>query len=87
MIPQPVPPFWFHQRQCKLEALEEGLFRAVGPNLAEGFLGVRQSEGGHWTPVFRLAKDGPDLSAGEQFDTPKEAWDAAFELYRVNVVV
>ena len=88
MIPQPVPPFWFGQRQCKLEPLEDGTYRVGGPNLAEAFLGIRQKENGRWKPVFRLVKDGPDVADGDtELATPQEAWDAAFELYRIQLVV
>jgi hypothetical protein len=86
--PPPLAPFWFGQRQCKLEPQENGMYRASGPNLAEAFLGIRSTAHGRWAPVFRLAADGPDLAeAHGDFARPQEAWEAAFELYRIQVVV
>jgi hypothetical protein len=88
MTAQPVPPFWFGQRQCKLEPLEDGSYRVTGPNLAEAFIGIRPREYGRWAPEFRLAKDGPNLAeADAELATPQEAWDAAFELYRLSLIV
>jgi hypothetical protein len=86
--PQPLTPFWFRQRQCKLEPLENGMVRATGPNLAEAFLGVRSTTNGRWLPIFRLSAEGPDLAeTHEDLATPQEAWEAAFELYRIHVIV
>ncbi len=87
MTTQPVPPFWFGQRQCKLEALEDGVYRVTGPNLAEAFISIRSTENGRWVPVFRLVKDGPDLARTQELATPREAWEAAFELYRIQMIV
>ena len=87
MTSQPVPPFWFGQRQCKLEPVEDG-YRVTGPNLAEAFISIRSTENGRWVPVFRLAKDGRDLAQTHQeLATPQEAWEAAFELYRIQLIV
>jgi len=85
---QPVPPFWFHQRQAKLDpAGAEDSYRITAPNAAEGFIGIQKTNG-DWRPVFRLSAAGPDLAeAAAKCRTPKEAWDAAFELYRVHVLV
>jgi len=88
MTTQPVPPFWFGQRQCKLEAQEGGVYRVTGPNLAEAFISIRATPNGGWAPVFRLAQDGPDLAETHgEFPTPQEAWEAAFEIYRIQVIV
>ena len=64
------------------------LYRLTAPNLGEAFIGIRQAENGRWLPVLQRTAAGPDLAetAGE-FATAQEAWDAAFELYRVQVVV
>jgi hypothetical protein len=84
----PTLPFWFRQRQGKAEPAGADLYRLTAPNLAEAFIGIRQAENGHWLPVFKQTADGPDLAAAsEDFATPQEAWDAAFERYRVCLVV
>jgi hypothetical protein len=84
----PVPPFWFHQRQGKMEPAGTDTYRLTGPNLAEAFIGIQAADSGQWRPVFRQASDGPDLAEGAPArSTPREAWEAAFELYRIHVVV
>jgi hypothetical protein len=81
-------PFWFKQRQCKSEPAGDNVLRVSGPNLGEAFLIVRQGDGGRWQAALRLAADGPDMAATEaRFPTDEDAWLAAFELYRSQVIV
>jgi hypothetical protein len=81
-------PSWFKQRQGTAEAAGDNLYRLTGPNLAPAFLGIRQVEGGKWQAFLRLAENGPDAAVSEaHFDTIPDAWEAAFELYRINVIV
>jgi len=71
-----------------LEPLEDGVYRVTGPNLAEAFISVRSAADDRWAPVFRSSKDGPNLAESTPpLDTAREAWQAAFELYRTQVVV
>lgn len=85
---QPTPPFWFLQRQGKLEAAGENVYRATAPNLGEAYLGIRRSENGRWSAFLRATADGNDLaSTAAEFDAPQYAWDAAFELHRNTLVV
>ena len=81
-------PFWFRQRQAKMEPAGTDTYRLTAPNAAEGFVSIRATELGRWAPVFRMRLDGPDLAeAHEELETPREAWEAAFELYRMHVLV
>lgn len=84
---QPILPFWFKQRQCKAEPAGDDVLKVTGPNLGESFIAIRKGASGHWQAVFRTAADGPDLAVAEpEIDTPQDAWESAFELFRVNVV-
>jgi hypothetical protein len=84
---EPIPPFWFKQRQCNMEPAGENTVRVTGPNLGEVFLRI-EPVGGRWRAALRLAADGSDASYTDpELATPKEAWDAAFELYRVRMIV
>jgi hypothetical protein len=88
MSTEPTPPFWFRLRQGKLESAGTDSYRVTAPNLGEAWIGIRPSANGHWQPVLRLTKDGPDRADPPvELATPQDAWDAAFELYRVQVVV
>jgi hypothetical protein len=81
-------PFWFKQRQCKAEPAGDNVLRVSGPNLGEAFLIVRKAENGRWQAALRLAAGGADMAATEAtFPTDDDAWLAAFELYRGNVIV
>jgi hypothetical protein len=85
---QPVPPSWFKQRQAKTEPAGDNILRLTGPNLGEAFICIRQGENNRWSAGLRLTADGSDVAAtGPDFTKPSDAWDAAFELYRLHVVV
>jgi hypothetical protein len=88
-MPEPITPFWFKQRQLKYEtAGSEHVLKITGPNLADAFIRIWQTENGRWQAAFRRTADGPDEAVSEPNNPgPREAWDAAFELYRENVIV
>ena len=84
----PDPPFWFKQRQCKVEPVSGSeLMRLSGPNLTEAFIHVKR-ESDRWRVGLRLKADGDDVATAES-PKPSEhaAWEAAFELYRTHVIV
>jgi hypothetical protein len=83
-----VTPYWFKQRQAKAEAAGEDTYRLTGPNLPEAFLSIRRAENHRWSAALRLSADGPEAAAtAPEFETPADAWEAAFELYREHVIV
>ena len=86
---QPITPFWFKQRQLKFDpAGSDTTLKITGPNLGEAFISIRQTENQRWQAAFRRTADGPDETATEpNIPGQREAWDAAFELYRQNVIV
>jgi hypothetical protein len=64
------------------------MFRAHAPNLPEAFIGVRRNGDGKWAGFMRFEPGGSDIAASEPvFDREPEAWNAAFELYRREVIV
>jgi hypothetical protein len=82
------PPFWFKQRQAKAEPAGPDTYRVTAPNQREAFLSIRQGAGGRWGAALRLTADGPEAAATDAtYNTPGEAWDAAFELYRRELVI
>jgi hypothetical protein len=84
---EPTPPFWFKQRQCKYEPAGDNMLKITGPNLGEAYLRIER-DGDRWRAALRKTSDGPDVSATPaELPTPKEAWEAAFELYRLHVIV
>ena len=88
MSQPPILPTWFKQRQAKADPAGPDTFRLTAPNLGEAFVTVRKGENGRWAAALKSAADGPDITSTEpEFETPGEAWQAAFELYRVAVVV
>lgn len=83
---QPIPPFWFLMRQGKLELAGDDICRVTAPNLAEAFIGIRAGDNGRWSAFLR--RDGPIEAAGPtDFAKKTDAWEAAFELYRIHLVV
>jgi hypothetical protein len=84
----PTPPFWFRLRQGKAEPAGPDTYRLTAPNLAEAFIGIRKTENGRWLPLLKQTADGVSMAEmPEDFATPQEAWEAAFELYRRHFVV
>jgi hypothetical protein len=80
-------PFWFKQRQCKTEPAGDNVVKVTGPNLNETYLRIFADDG-RWKAAVRTSADGPDVQAAtDSFPTPRNAWDAAFELYRTNFIV
>lgn len=85
---EPTLPFWFKQRQAKAEPASPDAYRLTAPNLREAIVSIRKDAEGRWGAALRLAADGPEVAAtATSYDTPGDAWDAAFELYRREMVV
>lgn len=82
----PAPPFWFVQRQAKAEPAGENVLRLTAPNLREAFIAIKPAESG-WLGALRTSADGSDIAASQRYDDPIDAWNAAFELYRLQFVV
>ena len=83
-----VPPFWFVQRQARAEPAGADTLRLTAPNLGEAFISIRQADNGRWSAALRQTADGPEVAATEgDYETPEDAWAAAFELYRTHVVI
>lgn len=84
----PTPPYWFNQRQGKAEPAGTDSFRLTAPNLKPAFISIQRDDNGLWSAALRLEEGAPPVAATEaEFAAPESAWDAAFELYRVQVVV
>lgn len=85
---EPVPPFWFLQRQGKRESSGNEAYRLTAPNQAEAYISVRCEGDGVYRAALRLTQEGPDAVVAEPvYDNPQDAWGAAFELYRTHVVI
>ncbi len=85
---QPVPPFWFQQRQGKMEPAGENTFRLTAPNQGEAFIFIQAADNGRWSAGLKTAVDGPVLAASRGiFESEEDAWAAAFEIYRNELVV
>ena len=83
-----IVPSWFNQRQGKAEAAGENAYRLSAPNSKPALISIQRGDNGRWSGALRLADDGPVVASTEpEFPRPEEAWDAAFELYRRQVVV
>jgi hypothetical protein len=85
---QPVPPFWFVQRQGKMEPAGTNTFRLTAPNQGEAFIFVERADNGPWLAGLRNTAEGAAVIKSEPiWETEEDAWAAAFELYRNEVIV
>jgi hypothetical protein len=82
-------PSWFKQRQGKAEKLaDEHTYRLSAPQLADAFISIRTGDNSLWSATLRANEAGPDVAAtGPTYKTETEAWEAAFELYRQDIVM
>jgi hypothetical protein len=85
---QPTLPTWFKYRQGKAEPAGDNTYRLTAPNQQEAFVSIRPGANGRWTGLVRLTATGPEVAATDaEFELPADAWAAAFELYRRQVIV
>ena len=81
-------PTWFKYRQGKAEPAGQDVLKLTAPNLPEAFVAIRDAEKGKYQGVLRIAADGPEIAVTQPvFATRGDAWGAAFELYRDQIVV
>jgi len=85
LMQQPVPPFWFKQRQAKCDSVGEESYKLTAPLLPESFIAIRRVEGG-WQAVLKPTADGSDTAVSGPYAEPVDAWGAAFELFRAHVI-
>ena len=87
MATEPMIPFWFRLRQGKADPVGPETYRLTAPNLAEAFITIRP-QNGHWLAALKQTGDGPVLAEGNTpLSDPRDAWEAAFELYRITFVI
>ena len=85
---QPTPPFWFKQRQAKLEPAGDNIYKVTAPNQVDAFILIRPGNNGRWEAAVCQTADGPDLLTSQpEHESPWDAWQTAFELYRQAFVV
>jgi hypothetical protein len=75
-------PAWFKYRQGKAEPAGDDCFQLTAPQIAAAFIRIR-ANGGKWQAAVSDSADGPDIRVTDfTWDMPRDAWAAAFELYR-----
>jgi len=84
---EPVPPFWFVQRQGKAEQAGADVFKLSAPNMKDAFISIHSGTGRAWYAALRQSPDGPEIAVtSAEFPAREDAWQAAFELYRNHFV-
>jgi hypothetical protein len=83
-----VVPFWFVQRQAKMEPAGEDTFRLTAPNAREAFISIRRGDDSRFSAALCQSLDGNELAVTPpEFERADDAWSAAFELYRTTFIV
>lgn len=88
----PTLPFWMRQRQIVAEPVNEHTVRLTGPILPACEVTVQPGAGeettGYLLRVEKANEAGKEVIAEAKSSLPREeAWQAAFELYRQQVIV
>jgi uncharacterized protein YegP (UPF0339 family) len=85
---EPVVPYWFRMRQGEAEAAAPNTLRLTAPNQGESFISIERQENGQYAAILRAGAEGPEIARSiELYGSEDDAWGAAFELYRTQVVV
>ena len=85
MADLPVPS-WFKYLQGVAEPAGDRCFRLSTPLVRESFIRI-ESKNGHWLASVSGSADGAAIGNTEPvFDSERDAWNAAFELYRAEKV-
>jgi hypothetical protein len=81
-------PSWFKGRQGTAEEVGGDTYKLTAPNVREVFISVRRADNGCYVAALRFAADGPEVaSSTPSLQTPQEAWEQAFELYRKGLIL
>ena len=88
---KPVIPFWMKQRQIQAEPADSQGLRLTGLNLDPHVITVSSNDQGWTCTITREEMNGQPgtviAKSEEPYPDPQTAWDAAFELYRREVIV
>lgn len=75
-------------RQGKAEAAGPNTLRLTAPNQGESFISILRQENGQYAAILKSAAEGPEIArSAVLYETQDDAWGAAFELYRTQVVI
>ena len=76
-------PAWFKYRQGEAEPAGDHSYLLTAPLVDPTWIRIRLSDG-KWQAAIADSADGPDAVTSAPIDgDEREAWQAAFELYRV----
>jgi len=77
-------PAWFKYRQGVAEPAGDRCYKLTAPLADEVYIRIREKDG-TWQAAISEAADGLDLRSTEfNFASERDAWTAAFDLYRVE---
>ena len=76
-------PSWFKYRQGEATPAGENCYQLTAPQIEPAFIRIRRMDGG-WQASVATSADGPDLlTTRADLTNERDAWLAAFELYRI----
>jgi hypothetical protein len=80
-------PSWFKGRQGSAEEAGPNTYKLTAPNVREAFLVIKPEGDGRYTAAVRFEASGPDVaSSAGSVESPREAWEQAFEMYRKMLI-
>ena len=75
-------PAWFKYRQGEAKPAGDHTYQLTAPLVDPTWIRIRPHDGA-WQAAIASAADGPDLMASGTVPTEHDAWEEAFEMYRV----
>lgn len=79
-------PSWFKYRQGAAEPAGHHCYKLSAPLVDDAYIRIHAKDG-RWQAALANTPDGPDIRVTEPvFARENDAWNAAFELYRVEKI-
>ena len=80
-------PAWFKYRQCEAKPAGENCYELTAPQMEPAYIRIRRTDRG-WQAEVADSADGTALPTSRpDIELERDAWLAAFDLYRVSKVV
>jgi hypothetical protein len=80
-------PAWFKYRQGEAKAAGENTYELTAPVIEPAYIRIRTSDHG-WQAEVADSADGPALlTSRSDIEFERDAWLAAFDLYRVTKII
>jgi hypothetical protein len=88
MVTMDLPiPAWFKYRQGEAKPAGENCYELTAPVIEPAYIRIRKNDAGWQAEVAGSAEGAALMTSRPDIELERDAWQAAFELYRVIKVI